>query len=47
MMGKILIFNEAAAQVSGYTVDEALNHITIRDVYPEGGAGSHAHAPER
>ena len=38
MMGKILIFNEAAAQVSGYTVDEALNHITIRDVYPEGGA---------
>lgn len=36
--GKILIFNEAAAEVSGYTVEEALNDITIRDVYPEGGA---------
>lgn len=36
--GKILIFNEAAAQVSGYTVAEAMNEITIRDVYPEGGA---------
>ncbi len=36
--GKILIFNEAAAQVSGFSVEEALNDITIRDVYPEGGA---------
>jgi len=36
--GKILIFNEAAAQISGYTVEEALNDISIRDVYPEGGA---------
>lgn len=36
--GKILIFNEAAAEISGYTVEEALNTITIRDVYPEGGA---------
>jgi PAS domain S-box-containing protein len=36
--GKILIFNDAAAQVSGYSVAEALNEITIRDVYPEGGA---------
>jgi len=36
--GKILIFNEAAAEISGYTVEEALNEITIRDVYPEGGA---------
>lgn len=36
--GKILIFNEAAAQVSGYTVAEAMNEISIRDVYPEGGA---------
>ncbi len=36
--GKILIFNDAAAQVSGYTVAEALNDITIRDVYPVGGA---------
>ena len=38
MNGKILIFNEAAVQISGYTVAEALNDITIRDVYPEGGA---------
>jgi len=36
--GKILIFNDAAAQVSGYSVAEVLNEITIRDVYPEGGA---------
>jgi PAS domain S-box-containing protein len=36
--GKILIFNEAAAEVSGYTVEEALNDISIRDVYPQGGA---------
>ncbi len=38
MKGRILIFNEAAAEVSGYSVEEALNKITIRDVYPEGGA---------
>jgi two-component system NtrC family sensor kinase len=36
--GKILIFNDAAVHISGYTVEEALNDITIRDVYPEGGA---------
>ena len=36
--GKILIFNEAAVQVSGYTVEEALNDITIRDLYSGEGA---------
>ncbi len=36
--GKILIFNEAAAEFSGYTVEEALNDITIRDVYSKDGA---------
>lgn len=36
--GRILIFNEAAEQITGYTVEEALNEITIRDVYPGDGA---------
>jgi PAS domain S-box-containing protein len=38
MKGKILIFNDAAAEISGYTVDEAINEINIRDVYPGDGA---------
>ncbi|RJP94611.1 MAG: PAS domain-containing protein [Desulfobacteraceae bacterium] len=36
--GKILIFNDAAAQITGYTVEEALNDISIRDVYIGEGA---------
>mgnify|MGYP001053793132 CR=1 FL=1 len=36
--GRILIFNEAAEQITGYTNEEALNEITIRDVYPGDGA---------
>jgi PAS domain S-box-containing protein len=32
--GKILIFNDSAAEVFGYTVEEALNNLNIRDVYP-------------
>jgi len=36
--GRILIFNEAAEQITGYTRREALNEITIRDVYPGDGA---------
>lgn len=36
--GKILIFNEAASEFTGYTVEEALKDITIRDVYPDDGA---------
>ena len=38
MKGKILIFNDAAAEISGYKVEEALENITIRDVYPGDGA---------
>ena len=36
--GKILIFNDAAAEISGYSVDEALKTLNIRDVYPKDGA---------
>jgi two-component system NtrC family sensor kinase len=32
--GKILIFNEAATKVFGYTLDEALNAVNVRDIYP-------------
>jgi len=38
MEGKILIFNEAAAKVFGYTIDEALNNVKVRDIYPEKNA---------
>jgi two-component system, NtrC family, sensor kinase len=37
-MGKILIFNDSAAEVFGYTVKEALNSLNIRDVYPDDNA---------
>jgi PAS domain S-box-containing protein len=36
--GNILIFNETAAEVFGYTVDEALGKLNIRDIYPENTA---------
>ncbi len=36
--GKILMFNEAAAEISGYSIGEALKHLDIRDVYPGDGA---------
>jgi PAS domain S-box-containing protein len=36
--GKILIFNDAAAEISGYMVDEALHGLNIVDVYPGDGA---------
>jgi len=32
--GKILIFNDAATRVFGYSVDEALHHLNVRDIYP-------------
>ncbi len=38
MTGKVIVFNEAAAEISGYSIEEALNHLDIRDVYPDGGA---------
>jgi PAS domain S-box-containing protein len=36
--GKILVFNEAAAETSGYDVSEALNKLDIRQFYPGDGA---------
>ncbi len=38
MKGKILIFNDSAAEISGYKVEEALHQLNIRDVYPGDGA---------
>ena len=36
--GKILIFNEAAAEITGYSVEEALNDLNIVNLYPDGCA---------
>ena len=33
--GKILIFNDAAAQITGHGEEKALNEMTILDIYPE------------
>ena len=38
LKGHILIFNEAASQISGYTNREALSDLDIRDIYPGDGA---------
>jgi len=38
MTGKILIFNDSAAEVFGYSVKEALAGLNIRDLYPDDGA---------
>ncbi len=38
MTGKILIFNQAAGQISGYSEEEALRELNIRDIYPKDGA---------
>ncbi len=38
MKGQILIFNEAASKISGYTIDEALTSLNIRNFYPGDGA---------
>jgi two-component system NtrC family sensor kinase len=38
LTGKILIFNDSAAEVFGYSVEEALNDLNIRDLYPDDGA---------
>ncbi|WP_246803992.1 PAS domain-containing protein [Desulfosarcina cetonica] len=34
--GKLIIFNDAAAEMTGYSVEEALDQLNIREVY-EGG----------
>ncbi len=36
--GKVLIFNDAAVEVFGYSVDEALHHLNVRDIYPGNNA---------
>ncbi|MBF0303077.1 MAG: PAS domain S-box protein [Desulfamplus sp.] len=38
MTGKIIIFNKAATEISGYSRKEALEHLNIRDLYPQGDA---------
>jgi len=34
--GKIIIFNDAAAEVTGYSVEEALDHLNIKAIYDGG-----------
>ncbi|MFP4347245.1 MAG: PAS domain-containing sensor histidine kinase [Thermodesulfobacteriota bacterium] len=36
--GKVFIFNDAASEISGYTVYEGLNHLMIQDIYVGDGA---------
>ncbi|MCF8085322.1 MAG: PAS domain S-box protein [Desulfohalobiaceae bacterium] len=38
MRGNILIFNDVAAEVLGYSREEAMARLDIRDIYPEDGA---------
>ncbi|OQX25080.1 MAG: PAS domain-containing sensor histidine kinase [Desulfobacteraceae bacterium IS3] len=38
MSGTIFIFNDAAATISGYSINETINRLNIRDVYPGDGA---------
>jgi len=36
--GKILFFNDAAVEISGYSVEKTVNDMDIRDIYPGDGA---------
>ncbi len=38
MKGRVIVFNDAAAQVSGYSIQEALSHLNIQDIYEGDGA---------
>ena len=38
MNGKIIIFNDAASKISGYSIDEALTELNIKNLYPGNGA---------
>lgn len=38
LTGRILVFNEAARQITGYSEEEAFNQIDIRDIYTGDGA---------
>jgi PAS domain S-box-containing protein len=40
MTGEILIFNDAACDISGYEVDEVIGKLDIRDIYPNDGAAN-------
>jgi len=33
--GKVIIFNDAAAHIFGYSINEALEHLNVRDIYPD------------
>lgn len=35
MTGKIFIFNDSAVKVIGYSTEEALNYLNVRDIYPD------------
>jgi len=35
MKGRIIFFNESASEVFGYTEDEAIGGLSIRDIYPD------------
>ena len=34
-MGRLLLFNDTASEIFGYTVEEALNEVNIIDIYPD------------
>ncbi|MFP4446223.1 MAG: ATP-binding protein [Desulfosudaceae bacterium] len=38
MTGRIIVFNEAASEITGYGMEEAFQNLDIRDVYPGDGA---------
>jgi PAS domain S-box-containing protein len=38
MTGKIIIFNDEAAKVTGHSVEAALDHLNIREIYEDDGA---------
>ena len=38
LKGRILLFNDAASEILGYSRREALEELNIRDLYPPGGA---------
>jgi PAS domain S-box-containing protein len=33
--GQVIIFNDSAAEIFGCTVDDALEHLNVRDIYPD------------
>ncbi len=38
MKGRVFIFNDAASEISGHSMDEAWNKLDIREFYPDDGA---------